>query len=225
MTYNIVTKPRVTAASKQAVMIAAQLCLNTVQGAFPFTQGPMDKPFVLTLRSNGQRSNAGAKSVTIDVQRYQNRGPVMFEYKSYEHDPIIGGFYHPDPEISLLALVAHEMAHHIQFAYCQPHMRETRPYIRLKPHGDEFKTIYRLLREKLVNVHDIEPTSRRHNEFKRWNGAWYPAHRMPRIEKVETPAPMPTPLPAIAQPAATSLFPALFHTQAPAPAECQLSLF
>ncbi len=36
---------------------------------------------------------------------------------------------------------------------------------------------------------------------------------------------MPSPLPAPAQPAATSLFPALFPTQAPAPAECQLALF
>ena len=35
----------------------------------------------------------------------------------------------------------------------------------------------------------------------------------------------PSPLPAPAQPAATSLFPALFPTQAPAAAELQLSLF
>ena len=40
------------------------------------------------------------------------------------------------------------------------------------------------------------------------------------------PAPAtPSPLPAPAQPAATSLFPALFPTQAPAAAELQLSLF
>jgi len=69
-----------------------------------------------------------------------------YEYKSFDADPVIGGFYSDNVEDRLIMVIAHEMAHAIQRwheYYCQI------PYS--KPHGVEFKKYYAILRQVYVN--------------------------------------------------------------------------
>lgn len=68
-----------------------------------------------------------------------------YEYKSFDSDPIIGGFYTDNITHMVDAVIAHEMAHAIQ------HWHQWSYKLKFKPHGDEFKTYYRLLREEFVN--------------------------------------------------------------------------
>jgi len=49
----------------------------------------------------------------------------------------------------LLIIVAHEMAHYVQYRYAYRIPRFKGKW--QKPHGDAFRTIYRYLRQDLVN--------------------------------------------------------------------------
>ena len=69
-----------------------------------------------------------------------------YEYKSFDKDRFIGGFYSDNMEHPLLAVIAHETAHAIQKwleYYC--HLS------RSKPHGKEFRDYYAKLRAVFVN--------------------------------------------------------------------------
>ena len=69
----------------------------------------------------------------------------FYEYPSYDDDKIIGGFYARDTALKLEAVVAHEIAHAIQyFEYAKFNTR-------CKPHGPKFKQHYKLLRETFIN--------------------------------------------------------------------------
>lgn len=69
-----------------------------------------------------------------------------YEYPAYDSHKVIGGFYAYGSDIKLGATICHEMAHAAQmypvFMFKSP---------RVKPHGDEFKTIYAKLRTKFIN--------------------------------------------------------------------------
>jgi len=69
----------------------------------------------------------------------------FYEYRSYDSDSIIGGFYSANPYHKLRAIVAHEMAHAIQF------FMYNKTGSRCKPHGPVFKKYYKELREEFVN--------------------------------------------------------------------------
>lgn len=86
-----------------------------------------------------------------------------YEYKSFDNDPFIGGFYTDDMEHPVLAVVAHEIAHAVQ--------RWREWYVKLprsKPHGDEFKLYYAKLRAIFVNplLPDQKNMKIHHHEFK-----------------------------------------------------------
>ena len=67
------------------------------------------------------------------------------EYSSFDADPHIGGFYSTRPEDKLEAILAHEIAHAVQFfAYKKLN-------IKCKPHGPVFKKYYKMLRQQFVN--------------------------------------------------------------------------
>ena len=67
------------------------------------------------------------------------------EYASFDSDKIIGGFYSQRPYDKLEVIIAHEVAHAVQFfAY-------KKLDIRCKPHGPVFKKYYAMLREVFVN--------------------------------------------------------------------------
>jgi hypothetical protein len=72
----------------------------------------------------------------------------MYEYPSFDADPIIGGFYSDDPDLALGMTICHEMAHAVQF-FRVKHLGKPRG----KPHGVDFKTPYALLRKALINPH------------------------------------------------------------------------
>jgi len=71
-----------------------------------------------------------------------------YEYASFDRNKDIGGFYYYDPEDSLIATVAHEVAHAAQYHryYSNPSVES-----RDKPHGRLFKYYYKALRRKFVN--------------------------------------------------------------------------
>jgi hypothetical protein len=67
------------------------------------------------------------------------------EYPSFDKDKQIGGFYSTDPHHKLEAILAHEVAHAVQFlAYKKLNTK-------CKPHGPMFKNYYAMLREEFVN--------------------------------------------------------------------------
>ena len=98
----------------------------------------------------GQRSYGSRDHICIDMQRYRQSFISFTEYRSFADDPVIGSIIDcDDRELLLKCLVAHEVAHHIQFKYGL-YTRYLRNNFH-KPHGDGFKTIYRELRRTLVN--------------------------------------------------------------------------
>jgi len=70
----------------------------------------------------------------------------MYEYASFDADPVIGGFYSADPDLALGMIICHEMAHAVQF-FRVVHLGKPRG----RPHGADFKLPYSLLRKALVN--------------------------------------------------------------------------
>ncbi len=69
----------------------------------------------------------------------------FYEYPSYDADKIIGGFYARDNSLKVEAIIAHEVAHAIQFFEYKKFLT------RCKPHGPKFKQHYKLLRELFIN--------------------------------------------------------------------------
>jgi len=94
-------------------------------------------------------SRAGADLIRINLEYWQMDNPVATEYAAFNDDPVIGKIDVTDRDDQLLVMVAHEVAHHIQYRYC-PNVARFKANYR-KPHGDCFKTIYRYLRRDLVN--------------------------------------------------------------------------
>lgn len=72
----------------------------------------------------------------------------MYEYPSFDADPIIGGFYAEDPDLALGMVICHEMAHAVQF-FRIVHLGKPRG----KPHGIDFKTPYAAIRKAIFNKH------------------------------------------------------------------------
>jgi hypothetical protein len=67
------------------------------------------------------------------------------EYPSYHANKEIGGFYAVDPYLKLKAIIAHEVAHAVQFySYMVTGTR-------CQPHGPVFKNYYCMLRQRFVN--------------------------------------------------------------------------
>jgi len=67
------------------------------------------------------------------------------EYASFDADKVIGGFYSKRPYDKLEVIIAHEVAHAIQFfAYKKLNTR-------CKPHGPMFKQYYAMLRTEYIN--------------------------------------------------------------------------
>lgn len=79
----------------------------------------------------------------------------QYEYKSFDSDPVIGGFYYRDSNLKLGLHICHEVAHAVQFY--RHLVLEDNSYD--KPHGNSFKKPYRRLREKILNPCLEEQTS------------------------------------------------------------------
>ena len=69
----------------------------------------------------------------------------FYEYPSYDGNSIIGGFYAKDYLLKLHSIVAHEVAHAVQF------FEYKKLNVRCKPHGPIFKKYYSLFRKEFIN--------------------------------------------------------------------------
>jgi hypothetical protein len=110
------------------------------------------KPFDLEIRdqSSGNSGHANEECIMINIHNFKKGNTRLWEYAAYISDPVIGGREEgATPESVLLALVAHEVAHHVQYAYA-PMSRVYKKSYR-KAHGHGFQDIYRILRANVVN--------------------------------------------------------------------------
>lgn len=114
------------------------------------TNSPDVAAKVLTVkRRKNSPSKAGAHTIVINLGYWQFGNEYHTEYKSFRDDPTIGKIKVNDDKDHLMIMVAHEVAHHIQFRYAKNVQRFKSTY--RKPHGECFKAIYRYLRQDLVN--------------------------------------------------------------------------
>ena len=157
MTYKVTCKrgKNVTVADRVMVLKMVKRCmteLNKPKHEIGFLRQKLFwKPLEVRIKKKGQRSCAMKDSwISIDVSRYHKGDRHLLEYAAYKSDPVIGERKEAaTPESMLFGIVAHEVAHHVQFAYG--------PYTRMykgnydKPHGHCFQDIYRILRATLVN--------------------------------------------------------------------------
>jgi len=103
----------------------------------------------VNVKHRGQRSYGGSWGICIDVLYLRRKRIRLNEYTAYYKDPVIGSVDDITPELVLLGVVAHEVAHHIQYR-CGPWTRWLKKTYR-KPHGEGFQSIYRILRSRVVN--------------------------------------------------------------------------
>lgn len=151
-TYSNVTKVE----ADEVVRIADQ-CLKILarkeyEIGFKLTDAKRRMRKVLTVRKTpDMRSRAGANNIVINLECWQRHNKAYAEYKRFNHDSIIGG--RPVSGISdvILITIAHEIAHHVQFAYIPRSGALARRLTDRKPHGVRFKYCYRILRRELVN--------------------------------------------------------------------------
>jgi len=117
---------------------------------------------IINQRSNFQREgifDGERNKITINIEELAFARRVIQmgkpyqgnfkEYASFNKDPVIGGFSTTNPEIFILAIVAHEVAHYIQKVYGKHTSYLKNTYE--KTHGDGFKAVYRSLRRSIVN--------------------------------------------------------------------------
>ena len=108
------------------------------------------KPLHVDIKKKSQKSYGSESRISIDVSEYHKGGRWLNEYAAYRSDPVIGERTQAaTPESVLFGDVAHEVAHHVQFAY-GPHTRMYKSTCK-KSHGAAFQDIYRILRSTLVN--------------------------------------------------------------------------
>ena len=99
--------------------------------------------------NKGHRASGGIRGVTIDIANHNFPYAFVSEYKRIANDPVIGSTDTIGPQLTLFAVVAHEVAHHIQRRYAWM----TRIYKNgdFKPHGQVWQDVYRILRSRVVN--------------------------------------------------------------------------
>lgn len=145
---------KVTAAEKAQVKKLVKMCIRLLKKK----QYELDLPKnaaeialdVLEVKKRlNTPSRAGANLIRINLEYWQMDNPIATEYAAFNDDPVIGQIEVTDRDDQLLVMVAHEVAHHIQFRHCPKVARFKANY--RKPHGDCFKAIYRYLRRDLVN--------------------------------------------------------------------------
>ena len=108
------------------------------------------KPLHVDIKKKSQKSYGSESRISIDVSEYHKGGRWLNEYAAYRSDPVIGERTQAaTPESVLFGVVAHEVAHHVQYAY-GPYTRMYKSTCK-KSHGDAFQDIYRILRSTLVN--------------------------------------------------------------------------
>jgi len=130
-----------------------QLRLKQYELNIPADAGTIATQILHVRSTPGILSRGGANTLKINLAYWQSGRHMWTEYKRFDKDPIIGRIMVNDADDSLWCLVAHEVAHHVQYRYC-PRVarfsaRSSKPYT--KPHGYCFQDVYRYLRRDLIN--------------------------------------------------------------------------
>lgn len=95
---------------------------------------------------NGPGINIAMASAAL-IDKPKDNVYRFYEYKSYDTSKVIGGFYATDYLLKLHAVIAHEVAHAVQF------FEYDKLNTRCKPHGIIFKKYYSIFRESFINEH------------------------------------------------------------------------
>lgn len=103
------------------------------------------------LKAEGYICTGGAARITMTNYVLRHQLSRFREYDSIAKDPTIGTIRDAEPEIIYAAIVAHEVAHHVQYRY-GPGVRWLKNKYH-KPHGKGWQEIYRILRREVVNPH------------------------------------------------------------------------
>jgi hypothetical protein len=114
---------------------------------FKLTQIKLDwSPHRVTSRGGWYTSGPG---INLAMNRYGTVSKLkafrVYEYASFDKDPVIGGFFTKDKNDGLRMIICHEVAHAAQFFFSRM------KYIRTTAHDDIFKDEYRALRSRFLN--------------------------------------------------------------------------
>ena len=103
------------------------------------------------LIKSGASSHGGSDLIKINLAYWQFQKGIQThtEYKAFNKDKHIGDMQTYNYHQSLLVVVAHEVAHHVQYRKCNFITRYRKTYE--KAHGLCFQDVYRTLRKDLVN--------------------------------------------------------------------------
>ncbi len=158
-TLKVTKGPKVDTATKNLVVKFTKQCLREMaKKKYEINSRSIGDPSIsykqmlddikIHVKKSGQCSNGGKGQITIDVTEYLRGATQFYEYAAYKDDPVIGEFI-GTPETCLLATVAHEVAHFIQYTYGPSTRILKNTYA--KAHGEGFKHVYKQLRSALVN--------------------------------------------------------------------------
>lgn len=99
-------------------------------------------------------------SIAMKHSVYAADGEIkrVYEYKSFDSDPFIGGIYTRDKYDKLRLTILHEIGHALQYYSYRING------FRGKPHGTTWKNFYRRLREQFLN-HRLEDQTLLRQEY------------------------------------------------------------
>jgi len=145
--------------TEKDVIAAVKLCMKHLRKKeYELNLTPehsqMALKYLSTYRRRNGRSWGGFCKISINLECWQFGNKRWTEYKRFNNDKVIGAIDVTDDHDILLCLVAHEVSHFVQYT-CTMNMPL---YLRKKlnkdrGHGEGFQTIYRYLRQGLVNPH------------------------------------------------------------------------
>lgn len=154
MTFNVTTTKAVSKEEKDLVLQYIKLCFRELKRKEHEIniRGPISKMYSfprIRITCSGQVSRAGAHIIKIDTGDWRNGSKFMLEYSAFSKHALIGSQTFHNRDDALLCLVAHEVSHHVQYAYgpITDWLRHTYQ----KPHGTGFRNIYGILRKNVVN--------------------------------------------------------------------------
>lgn len=144
----------VTAKEHNLVVKFAKKCLREIckkDYELPVTYQEAVKGLTVRTKFKRQCSYAFASdgAIMIDIWKLRENYRRHEEYARFSKDPVIGDISDASPEMTIFAIVAHEVAHHVQYIY-GPKTRWLKNSYQ-KPHGKGFQAIYRILRSRVVN--------------------------------------------------------------------------
>lgn len=154
---------KVTATQRNQVKKMVRKCMNHLKKKcyeLDLKKSNVDMAVLLTSvvdkPSSSNATYAGKNIIQINLNYWQiwyanqsKDGYRFKEYDAFNNHPTIGGIDVRSGEDVLWLMVAHEVAHHVQYLKGPWITRYQKNY--RKPHGDCFKAIYDYLRRDLIN--------------------------------------------------------------------------